>query len=175
MSAPIINTMSAHTSNANILREHASLEKLKTRRTFSDYWQRVAVSEKLPLPKIPDHWRKQDYNVDRVVQRIDDHPMGYPRLASFLNSDDNFLICRRFGVLHNRVMLYRQDELDQLEAHLMALDAEDADEDPRALMSRKRDDRREGACRRELIMEIDEKLKAYGSPIPTIRAVPCNS
>ncbi|KAK4994332.1 hypothetical protein LTR66_005604 [Elasticomyces elasticus] len=69
--------------------------------------------------------------------------MGYPRLASFLNSDDNFLICRRFGVLHNRVMLYRQDELDQLEAHLMALDAEDADEDPRALMSRKRDDRRE--------------------------------
>src|SRR5438045_9704725 len=71
-------------------------------------------------------------------------------------------MCRRYGWLHNRVMLYRQDELQQLEKDLMEMDAADADVDPRALKSRKRDDRREGAPRKALIEEIDEKLKQYG-------------
>ncbi len=71
-------------------------------------------------------------------------------------------MCRRYGWLHNRVMLYRQDELQQLEKDLMEMDADDAEVDPRALKSRKRDDRREGALRKVLINEIDEKLKQYG-------------
>jgi hypothetical protein len=38
---------------------------------------------------------------------VDDHPNGYPRFAAFMNSDENFLMCRKYGFLHNRVLLYR--------------------------------------------------------------------
>jgi len=88
--------------------------------------------------------------------------MGYPRLAAFLNSDENFLLCRKYGFLHNRVLLYRQDELRELENQLLDLDAEDEELDDRALRSRVRDDKREGCRRKALIQEVDDKLKEYG-------------
>lgn len=43
---------------------------------------------------------------------------GYPSLAKFLNSNEDFMICRRFGFLHARVLLYQQDELMRLEREL---------------------------------------------------------
>lgn len=118
------------------------------------------LSEK--LPEIPVHWRHGLMNEDRAPQRIDDHPMGYPRLAAFVNSDENFLLCRRYGLLHARVMLYRQDELRYLEKELLELDQEDAEVDPRSLKNRQRDDARDGQRRRNLIQRIDDKLKEYG-------------
>jgi hypothetical protein len=80
-----------------------------------------------------------------------------------MNSDENFSICRRFGFLHQRVLLYRQDELRALEDRLIRLDDEDAEDDPKLLKSRKLDDVKEGSLRRGLIQEIDEKLEEYGS------------
>ena len=71
-------------------------------------------------------------------------------------------MCRRFGFLHQRVLLYRQDELRDLEDQLVRLDDEDKEEMPKALKSRKLDDIREGSYRRGLIQQIDEKLKEYG-------------
>lgn len=69
-------------------------------------------------------------------------------------------MCRRFG-FHTRVLLYRQDELRELEDQLVRLDAEDADcEDP-ILASRVLDDVQEGSFRKGLIQEIDDKLKEY--------------
>lgn len=75
-------------------------------------------------------------------------------------------MCRRFGFLHSRVLLYRQDELSKLERNLIAMDAEDKDSDNGvALMSRKTDDARpdieEQYSRKTLINNIDEKLKEY--------------
>ena len=91
-------------------------------------------------------------------------------------------MCRRFGFLHTRVLLYRlgppnhisprsptdkqmvrQDEIRELEDQLIRLDEEDKDENPLWLQSRKLDDSREGGDRRALIKEIDEKLKEYGT------------
>lgn len=86
-------------------------------------------------------------------------------LAAMLNSDENFLMCRRYGFLHNRVLLYRQDELRELEDRLLALDKRDG-MDPtkkRCLRSRQYDDSRNGNERGKLIIEIDSKLKEYGS------------
>jgi hypothetical protein len=93
-----------------------------------------------------------------------------------------FMMCRRFGFLHTRVLLYRlgppnhiqlealliskvirQDEIRELEDQLIRLDSEDKDENPLWLQSRKLDDAREGGDRRALIKEIDEKLKEYGT------------
>lgn len=139
-----------------------SLEKRPTKRSLSDYAARVGTGFSNKLPTLPVHWHHNYLPEDRNSQRIDDHPEGYPRLAALLNSDENFLIARRYGLLHARVMLYRQDELHELENELLALDAEDAEVDPRALKSRKRDDRREGQERKQLINAIDEKLKQYG-------------
>lgn len=80
-----------------------------------------------------------------------------------INSDDNFVICRKFGFLHSRVLLYRQDELCQLESNLIAMDDEDAENNPLALQSREVDDNSdEQWSRRSLIDKIDMKLRDYG-------------
>lgn len=95
---------------------------------------------------------------------VDDHPEGYPQLAALLNCDENFLMCRRFGFLHSRVLLYRQDELYQLERRLLALDEADAKETPLVLKSRRADNEQdEQQVRKMLIGKIDEKLKDYGT------------
>jgi hypothetical protein len=51
---------------------------------------------------------------------------GYPRLASFLDTDENFMLYRRFGYLHARLLLQKQDELRKLEEALDNLDQEES-------------------------------------------------
>jgi hypothetical protein len=115
-----------------------------------------------PTFPLPESLRPAKYDPTLPsIDRIDFHPNGYPRLAAYINSDDNFMMCRRFGFLHTRVLLYRQDELRELEDQLVRLDAEDAEcEDP-ILTSRVLDDAQEGSGRKGLIQEIDDKLKEY--------------
>lgn len=96
---------------------------------------------------------------------VDDHPAGYPQLAAFVNSDDNFLIARKYGFLRSRVLLYRQDELSVLEKELIALDDDDRVNRALALQSRKHDeetDKDPVYSRKVLMKKIDDKLKEYG-------------
>ena len=74
------------------------------------------------------------------------------------------MICRKYGFLRSRVLLYRQDELRQLERDLLAADQEDAQDCPLALRSRKTDEGRpqDEYSRKPLIEKIDAKLKEYG-------------
>ncbi|KAL9604370.1 MAG: hypothetical protein Q9219_000558 [cf. Caloplaca sp. 3 TL-2023] len=103
---------------------------------------------------------------------VDDHPRGYPSLAAFMNSSDNFLMCRRFAFLHSRVLLHRQDELAEMEKQLLELDDEDVELDELALQSRRRDDQRpEEPSRKSLIDRIDSKLKDYDDLARRIRAM----
>lgn len=90
-------------------------------------------------------------------------PKGYPRLAAFLSSDENFMIYRRFGFLQSRLILYKQDTLRALEDELVALDLND---DPRRLRSRARDDN-ECADRKELIGRITIAFNDYGKIVST--------
>jgi len=137
-----------------------SLQKLPRRPTLSESLKRAGTSLS---SRIPPHWRTNYLSKGRHSQRIDDHPDGYPRFAAFMNSDENFLMARRYGLLHTRVMLYRQAELARLERELLALDKEDADEDDRALKGAKFLARGErGEYRMELIGKIEDKLKQYG-------------
>ncbi|KAK7548921.1 hypothetical protein BKA81DRAFT_368412 [Phyllosticta paracitricarpa] len=102
---------------------------------------------------------------DLDMHCIDYHPEGYPMLAAMLNSDENFLMCRRYGFLHNRVLLYRQDELRELESRLLALDRMDfRDGNKRFLKSREADDSRSDV-RANLIREIDDKLREYDDAV----------
>lgn len=96
---------------------------------------------------------------------VDDHPKGYPQLAAFVNSDENFLIARKYGFLRSRVLLYRQDELSVLEKDLIALDDDDNENRALALRSRKYDEETDKDpiySRKVLMKKIDDKLKEYG-------------
>ncbi len=56
---------------------------------------------------------------------VEDYPLGYPRVAAFMNSDENFLIYRRFGFLDAGILLRKQDELRTIEGSLDDLDHQD--------------------------------------------------
>jgi hypothetical protein len=109
---------------------------------------------------------------------VEDIYRGYRSLSTFLDSDENFMLYRRFGYLHSRILLRKQDKLRKLEDELDSYDNDDAHDttDSRAanrrlLMSRSSD---ESACRKEsrstpgkrtrtdILDDIEEGLKEYG-------------
>lgn len=54
--------------------------------------------------------------------KVESYPIGYPRQAVFADSDESFMLYRRFGYIHSRLLLYKQDELRELEASLHNMD-----------------------------------------------------
>ena len=71
------------------------------------------------------------------IRVAEDYPNGYPRLGCFMNSDESFLIYRRFGAIFSRLLLLnKQDELRAMEQRLFMLDEAVEKENPRRLMSR---------------------------------------
>jgi len=86
------------------------------------------------------------------------------------------MLYQRFGYLHSRILLRKQDQLRGLEAELDDYDDLDAAGDAhskRLLMSRSLDeaaDRREAPevrTRTQILNEIEEVLKKYGEYWPT--------
>ena len=94
--------------------------------------------------------------------------MGYPRQAAFADSDDSFMIYRRFGYIHSRLLLNKQDELRELEADLRDMDLIDASSEEGALClkSRELDEERNDiqglGPRRALLEKIEQKTLQYG-------------
>lgn len=101
--------------------------------------------------------------------------MGYPRQAAFADSDDSFMIYRRFGYIHSRLLLNKQDELRELEANLHDMDLIDASSEEGALClkSRQLDEERNDiqglgprrallGPRRALLEKIEQKTLQYG-------------
>ncbi|MCJ1265888.1 hypothetical protein MMC22_005770 [Lobaria immixta] len=86
-----------------------------------------------------------------------------------MDSDDNFMIYRRFGFLYSRVLLQKQDELRAMEETLDEMDQRDSRESDKsrlALQSRVKDQKRTGTpghqTRQELLRSTEEKLYDYG-------------
>jgi hypothetical protein len=94
-----------------------------------------------------------------LTQLVNGCPQGYPRLAAFLDSDENFMLYRRFGFLQARMLLHKQDELRELEYHLDYQDKADGKKTPFGLRSRESD---ENMHRARLFTEIEKKFKEYG-------------
>lgn len=100
-------------------------------------------------------------------------------MATFLDSDENFMIYRRFGYLHSRMLLRLQDKLRTLESRLDENDNDDEDSGDQTqklcLMSRGKD---EAACRKlakqepgvqtrtHILDEIELVLGKYGNSEP---------
>ncbi|KAI9679698.1 MAG: hypothetical protein M1822_007304 [Bathelium mastoideum] len=89
--------------------------KLKKKRTGEE-------DQKLPMPEV-------------FIRKLQDCPIGYPRLAAFLDSDENFMIYRRFGYAGSRLLLHKQAELQKLEAAMIEMDEDDERDRPGCLQS----------------------------------------
>jgi hypothetical protein len=85
---------------------------------------------------------------------------GYPSLAAFLNSDDSFMLYRRFGFLQARLLLDSQDELRILEMELDKMDKRDHARDPVALQTRDLCEE-DAKPRRELLQRIRTSFCEY--------------
>ncbi|KAF2789188.1 hypothetical protein K505DRAFT_365832 [Melanomma pulvis-pyrius CBS 109.77] len=71
-----------------------------------------------------------------TTQRLEDYPVGYPRLAAFKSSEPDFSLYRSFKYLHARVILELQYDIQNLERDLVELDLIDNDNgDRKRLMS----------------------------------------
>ena len=92
---------------------------------------------------------------------VDSSPRGYPHLAAFLDSDESFMVYRRFGYLQSRLLLEKQDQLRTLEGQLDRLDARDGREAPDNLTRRNLSEE-DAAPRRDLFAKIEEKFREYG-------------
>jgi len=103
------------------------------------------------------------------TRRLESCPNGYPRLAGFLSSENNFSIYRGFSYLHSRVLLELQDEIASLERELDELDEVDNETvaSQKRLKSRRFDSKRRRPeedgfrPRQEILADIRTKLVEY--------------
>jgi hypothetical protein len=94
-------------------------------------------------------------------QAVTSCPEGYPQLATFLDSDESFMIYRRFGFIQSRLLLNTQDELRVLEQALERLDRREAKKDIRYPRIRNLPEEQMGP-RTKLLKLIENKFCSYG-------------
>jgi len=85
----------------------------------ASFWQRLWQRPPRP-PK-----RKDDPYRQLQVTQVHGGPLGYPLMARFMDSDDNYMTYRRFGNVQARLLLEAQDDIRLLEEKLEELDDEE--------------------------------------------------
>ena len=101
-------------------------------------------------------------NESCLIILVSDYPRGYPKLGAYLNSDDNRHLCRRFGYTRSRLILYVQDEIQELEERLAEIDARDAaGQATQYALNSRRWDEDHSVERKNVIANLKTKLKEY--------------
>ena len=100
---------------------------------------------------------------------VENFPRGFPKLARFLDSDDNFMVYRRFGTVCSRLLLHKQDEISKMEGVLHSMDKTDERaKNEKYLMSHTLDDGRDSIpefwpeSRPQLMEKLEKKIVEYG-------------
>ncbi|KAK6543639.1 hypothetical protein TWF694_000381 [Orbilia ellipsospora] len=94
-------------------------------------------------------------------------PIGYSRLAAFMDLEDDLAIFRRFSRLHLRLLLYRQADIEELEEEIINLDKFEAEEarlnaKPESALNRSWRREKDLEERRvELVKQLRKHMKAY--------------
>jgi hypothetical protein len=81
-----------------------------------------------------------------------------------MDSDENFMIYRRFGFIHARLLLQKQDELRIMEEELDQMDKRDLKNNPTALKCRMEDDERQDQVpetRQSLLARLEATVLSY--------------
>ena len=106
---------------------------------------------------------------------VENFPNGFPRLSCFLDSDDAFMVYRRFGTVFSRLLLSKQDELSRMEMELNGMDKNDeANGDENYLMSNTLDVDRPSIpttwpqSRPELLAKMEKTALEYGKSMTTL-------
>ena len=95
--------------------------------------------------------------------KVDYHKPGYGKVAAIEDLDADFLVFRKFGWLHNYVLLYLQDELVQQQDELERFDKwEYGSGDPTKLVSRRKDRSFHDSRRKELVSKLHIRLAQCG-------------
>ncbi|RDW62569.1 hypothetical protein BP5796_10871 [Coleophoma crateriformis] len=111
--------------------------------------------------------RIKDNRDDGLVQKkLEAFPRGYPRFSAYVDSDNDTVLFRRFGILHARSLVYKEVELTELEAQLDKLDDVDADTSGKdnntwRIQYSIHVKTERNQARKDLIDRIDQKLKGY--------------
>ncbi|KAL8717668.1 MAG: hypothetical protein Q9225_005105 [Loekoesia sp. 1 TL-2023] len=101
---------------------------------------------------------------------VENYPKGFPRLACFLDSDDAFMVYKRFGIVFSRLLLNKQSEIRQMQADLEAMDRTDELKgEIRYLLSREEDIERDPqtisykwmGTRPQLMQSLEKKILEY--------------
>ncbi len=99
-----------------------------------------------------------------MASLVDDYPDGWPRVAAFLNSADNFQIFRRFSYAHSRLLTNLMAKITTLEKRLLELDEKDAEVGSETYYRLRTTEYQEGwdAKKQELMDKLKAEILAYG-------------
>ncbi|KAL8692312.1 MAG: hypothetical protein Q9224_003986 [Gallowayella concinna] len=101
---------------------------------------------------------------------VENFPEGFPRVACFLDSDESFMLFKRFGIVFSRLLLNKQDEIRRMEAELQGMDRTDERFDGELyLNSRYEDTQRDSSTipsywsqtRPQLLQKLETKILEY--------------
>ncbi|KAF2759506.1 hypothetical protein EJ05DRAFT_300449 [Pseudovirgaria hyperparasitica] len=114
-------------------------------------------------------WLAKPYNPGPkpIINKLNEYPRGYPHLAAFLDSHENFMIYRRFGYLQARLILRKQDELRELEDELKDIDTEVAMNHKERLTTRMWD----SVEQKKLMKKIESNFRSYASLLQSAQAM----
>ncbi|KAK8076645.1 hypothetical protein PG994_003917 [Apiospora phragmitis] len=109
---------------------------------------KATITKRISSPSFKSwQWAKEKKALDSAREprdrKLKYQERSYRSVATFLDSDENFMIYRRFGYLHARTLLRLQDKLRKLEQLLDESDDDDADGNEtskKCLMSRDYDE-----------------------------------
>jgi hypothetical protein len=94
---------------------------------------------------------------------VRDSPKGYPSVATFLDSDENFMVYRRFGFIQARLLLEKQDDLRKLESKLDRYDTRLGQDAQTKETLRTRDLKLDAAtARKDLMDKLEKCFNEYG-------------
>ncbi|KAF2807251.1 uncharacterized protein BDZ99DRAFT_478754 [Mytilinidion resinicola] len=160
-----LSSLSKSTKGATPLSSSASRQRSPRswRSTFLNIFQPATIS-----------WRRRPrrpkYKVPVVVRQLEDCPLGYPNLAAFLDSDENFMIYRRFGYIQARLLLEKQDELRKLEKRLDTMDKRDEHNKSRRLITRDLK-KKDAEPRRELFKTLEKAFCEYANLVTAAQSL----
>jgi len=114
---------------------------------------------------IPNYFARTSAQPFRtIIRKLERCEDGYPYVAAFLDSDENFMIYRRFGFLHARLLLQKQDELRIMEEELDRMDHRDKLNNTKALQCRVEDVERQDQVRetrQALLSRVEDTILKY--------------
>lgn len=145
------------TNRAGLLTTALSIFSKSQRTTPS----RIAPRIRSRKAKPPRYWM---YTMPDKIS-VNEFTRGFPNMAAYVDSSENFMVFRRYGYLSSRLLLEMQDEMRDFEKQLDEMDRRDVSGDPTMLMTRNWDESM-SRRRNRLLNEIRKKYSEYGEQDP---------